>query len=186
MIEHMKISDLEDPRNKNNFGKFSKIRIIGIIKNLNKIVTKSSGEPMAKFEMEDFTGVIEAICFPKNFIDIGYKLIEDTVIMAEGHINYDGNKKSFIINTVNELDALEENKFLDLCILIDNESKEKVSELKNLIIKNKGNNQVSFAMNIENNKKEVVKMSSKYNVNLSENFMTELIKLVGRKKIRIR
>ena len=41
-------------------------------------------------------------------------------------------------------------------------------------------------MNTENNKKEVVKMSSKYNVNLSENFMTELIKLVGRKKIRIR
>ncbi len=186
MIEHMKISDLEDPRNKNNFGKFSKIRIIGIIKNLNKIVTKSSGEPMAKFEMEDFTGVIEAICFPKNFIDIGYKLIEDTVIMAEGHINYDGNKKSFIINTVNELDALEENKSLNLYILIDNESKEKVSELKNLIIKNKGNNQVFFAMNIENNKKEVVKMSSKYNVNLSENFMTELIKLVGRKKIKIR
>ena len=106
--------------------------------------------------------------------------------MAEGHINYDGNKKSFIINTVNELDALEENKSLNLYVLIDNESKEKVSELKNLIIKNKGNNQVSFAMNTENNKKEVVKMSSKYNVNLSENFMTELIKLVGRKKIRIR
>ena len=79
---------------------------------------------------------------------------------------------------------MEENKSLNLYVLIDNESKEKVSELKNLIIKNKGNNQVSFAMNIENNKKEV--KSSKYKVNLSENFMTELIKLVGRKKIRIR
>ena len=136
MIEHMKISELERSRNRRKIGKYTKIRLIGIMKNVNKIVTKNSGEPMAKFELEDFTGAIEAICFPKNFIDIGYKLIEDTVIMAEGHINYDGNKKSFIINTVNELDALEENKSLNLYILIDNESKEKVSELKNLIIKN--------------------------------------------------
>lgn len=159
---------------------------MGIIKNLNKIVTKLSGEPMAKFELEDFTGAIEVICFPKDFIKFGYKIIEDAVVMIEGHVRSEGNKQSLVAGIINELDDLEENKFLNLYILIDDESKEKVSELKKIILKNKGSNQIFLAMNTSENKKEVIKLGSKYGVSLSKNFMNELIKLVGIKKIKIR
>ena len=183
MIEHTKISETE-VRNKS--GKFDKIRIMGVIKNLNKIVTKLSGEPMAKFELEDATGAMEVICFPKDFIKFGYKIIEDAVVMIEGHVRSEGNKLSLVAGMINGLDDLEENKFLNLYILIDDESKEKVSELKKIILKNKGNNQIFLAMNTGESKKKVIKLGSKYDVSLSKKIMTELIKLVGTKKIKIR
>ena len=159
---------------------------MGVIKNLNKIVTKLSGEPMAKFELEDATGAMEVICFPKDFIKFGYKIIEDAVVMIEGHVRSEGNKLSLVAGMINGLDDLEENKFLNLYILIDDESKEKVSELKKIILKNKGNNQIFLAMNTGESKKEVIKLGSKYDVSLSKKIMTELIKLVGTKKIKIR
>ena len=87
MIEHMKISELEKSRNRRKIGKYTKIRLIGIMKNVNKIVTKNSGEPMAKFELEDFTGTVEIICFPRDFIKFGYKIFEEGIVMVEGYLN---------------------------------------------------------------------------------------------------
>lgn len=185
IIEHMNISDLEGFRNRRKIGRFTRIRLIGIVKNLNKIVTKTSGEPMAKFQLEDFTGTVEVTCFPKDYIKSGYKIREDLIMMVEGHINEEGNKYSVNLNTVSALEELEENKFLNLYVLIDDETREMVNDLKRLLIKNKGNNQIFLAI-AANNKREVIKLNKKYNVNLSRKFIGQLIKMIGIKKIKIR
>lgn len=185
MIEHTSISELGSSRNRRRIGKFSRIRLIGIIKDLNKIVTKGSGEPMAKFMLEDFTGVAEIICFPREFVKHGYKIMEDSVVMLEGHINQEGNKYSIVLNMISSLEDLDENRFLNLYILIDEESRERINDLKKLLMKNKGDNQVYLAMTIDN-KKEIIKLNKKYNVNLSRNFMVQLIKMMGKKKIKLR
>lgn len=185
IMDYTKITELEDWRNRNKIGRFNKIRLIGIIKNVNKIVTKMSGEPMAKFELEDFTGSIEIICFPKDFIKFGYKIYEEEIVIIEGHVNQEGNKYHLVLNNINSVDELEENKGLKLYILIDDESQEQVSALKNLIMKNKGDNNIYFAMNTKG-KQELVRLNKKYNVNLTKIFLRELIKIVGLKKIRLR
>ena len=185
IMDYTKITELGDWRNRNKIGRFNKIRLIGIIKNVNKIVTKMSGEPMAKFELEDFTGSIEIICFPKDFIKFGYKIYEEEIVIIEGHVNQEGNKYHLVLNNINSVDELEENKGLKLYILIDDESQEQVSALKNLIMKNKGDNNVYFAMNTKG-KQELVRLNKKYNVNLTKIFLRELIKIVGLKKIRLR
>ena len=178
IMDYTKITELGDWRNRNKIGRFNKIRLIGIIKNVNKIVTKMSGEPMAKFELEDFTGSIEIICFPKDFIKFGYKIYEEEIVIIEGHVNQEGNKYHLVLNNINSVDELEENKGLKLYILIDDESQEQVSALKNLIMKNKGDNNVYFAMNTKG-KQELVRLNKKYNVNLTKIFLRELIKIVG-------
>ncbi len=185
IVEHTKISDLENFRNRRKNGRFTKIRLIGIIKNLNKIVVKASGDPMAKFQLEDFTGTVDIICFPKDFIKLGYKIVENSIVMLEGNINQEGNKYAVILDMINNIDDLDEHKFLNLYILIDDETKDKVSDLKGLLVKNSGNNQVFLAMVIDG-KREVVKLGKKYNVSLSRNFMRELIKMIGIKKIKLR
>ena len=185
MIEHMKISDLERSRNRRKIGKFTKIRLIGIMKNLNKLVAKNSGEPMVKFELEDFTGTVEIICFPRDFVKFGYKIFEDGIAMVEGHLNQEGNRYSVVLSHINALDELDENKFLNLYVLIDDESRENIVELKKLILENRGENKVLLAM-VTDEKKEIIKLSSKYNVNLSRKFMRKLAGLVGIKKIKIR
>ena len=185
MIEHMKISELERSRNRRKIGNYTKIRLIGIMKNVNKIVTKNSGEPMAKFELEDFTGTVEIICFPRDFIKFGYKIFEEGIVMVEGHLNQEGNKYSVVLSHINALDELSENKFLNLYVLIDDESRDNIVELKKLLLENRGENKVLLAMDTDG-KKEIIKLSRKYDVNLSRKFMRKLAKLVGIKKIKIR
>ena len=100
-------------------------------------------------------------------------------------MNQEWNRYSIVLSHINSVDELEENIELKLYILIDNESREYVSSLKELIMKNSGRNRVYLAMNTKG-KQELIKLNKRYNVSLSKVFMRELIKIVGLKKIRLR
>ena len=183
IIEHLKISELDDWRNRNKIEKYNKIKLIGIIKDIKKMVTKN-GDPMVKFNLEDFTGIVETICFPKDFIEKGYKILEDKIVLIEGTIKQDGSKYSIILNDIVELDEINEKKDLKLYLLIDNESRENTEKLKEIIKKYRGENVVYFAIK-QNNKREIVKFKT-HGINLSKQFLKELVKLLGMKKIKIK
>ena len=178
IIFHNKISEISQKELK-------KVRIIGIVKNVKKFATRAGKEPMVKFEMEDFQKSIEVICFPREYITFGYKITEDQIMVLEGIVNSEQNKNTVILNNICNIENLEENKNLKLYILIDEEVKEKNQELKQLILKNKGDNQVFLAFKT-NEKKEVVKLSEKYNVNLSLKFIRKVVKLVGVERIKLK
>ncbi|ERL25800.1 MULTISPECIES: DNA polymerase III subunit alpha [unclassified Leptotrichia] len=178
IIFHNKISEISQKELK-------KVRIIGIVKNVKKFATRAGKEPMVKFEMEDFQKSIEVVCFPREYITFGYKITEDQIMVLEGIVNSEQNKNTVILNNICNIENLEENKNLKLYILIDEEVKEKNQELKQLILKNKGDNQVFLAFKT-NEKKEVVKLSEKYNVNLSLKFIRKVVKLVGVERIKLK
>ena len=178
IIFHNKISEISQKELK-------KVRIIGIVKNVKKFATRAGKEPMVKFEMEDFQKSIEVICFPREYVTFGYKITEGQIMVLEGIVNSEQNKNTVILNNICNIENLEENKNLKLYILIDEEVKEKNQELKQLILKNKGDNQVFLAFKT-NEKKEVVKLSEKYNVNLSLKFIRKIGKLVGVERIKLK
>ena len=178
IISHNKISEISQKELK-------KVRIIGIVKNVKKFATRAGKEPMVKFEMEDFQKRIEVICFPREYITFGYKITEGQIMVLEGIVNSEQNKNTVILNNICNIENMEENKNLKLYILIDEEVKEKNQELKQIILKNKGDNQVFLAFKT-NEKKEVVKLSEKYNVNLSLKFIRKVAKLVGIERIKLK
>jgi len=178
IISHNKISEISQKELK-------KVRIIGIVKNVKKFATRAGKEPMVKFEMEDFQKSIEVICFPREYITFGYKITEGQIMVLEGIVNSEQNKNTLILNNICNIENLEENKNLKLYILIDEEVKEKNQELKQIVLKNKGDNQVFLAFKT-NEKKEVVKLSEKYNVNLSLKFIRKVAKLVGIERIKLK
>ena len=178
IISHNKISEISQKELK-------KVRIIGIVKNVKKFATRAGKEPMVKFEMEDFQKSIEIICFPREYITFGYKITEGQIMVLEGIVNSEQNKNTVILNNICNIENLEENKNLKLYILIDEEVKEKNQKLKEIILKNKGDNQVFLAFKT-NEKKEVVKLSKKYNVNLSLKFIRKVAKLLGIERIKLR
>ena len=178
IIFHNKISEISQKGLK-------KARIIGIVKNVKKFATRAGKEPMVKFEMEDFQKSIEVICFPREYITFGYKITEGQIMVLEGIVNSEQNKNTVILNNICNIKNLEENKNLKLYILIDEEVKEKNQKLKEIILKNKGDNQVFLAFKT-NEKKEVVKLSKKYNVNLSLKFIRKVAKLLGIERIKLR
>ena len=72
---------------------------------------------------------------------------------------------------------------MKLYLLIDNESLENTEKLKEIIRKYRGENQVYFAIRKEN-KNEVVKFNGN-GVNLSKQFLRELVKIIGINKVKI-
>ena len=178
IISHNKISEISQKELK-------KVRIIGIVKNVKKFATRAGKEPMVKFEMEDFQKSIEVVCFPREYITFGYKITEGQIMVLEGIVNTEQNKNTIILSNICNIENLEENKNLKLYILIDEEVKEKNQELKQIVLKNKGDNQVFLAFKT-NEKKEVVKLSEKYNVNLSLKFIRKVAKLVGIERIKLK
>ena len=182
IIDYTPINNLENI-GKNN--QVSRTRIIGIISDVNKITTKSSMEPMSKFKLEDLTNSIECVCFPKDFIKYGFQIYEDNVVIIDGYINNEKNKKILVVSKITNILDLEENNSLNLYILIDEDTKDFTSDLKRLIKENKGENKVYMAV-INDNKREIIKLSDKYNVSLSKLFIRKLVNLIGLKKIKIR
>ena len=106
-------------------------------------------------------------------------------LMIKISINNEKNKKTIIMSNISNILDLEENKYLNLYILIDGETKNFTSDLKSLIRDNKGENAVYMAI-INDEKREIIKLSDKYKVSLSKSFIGKLVKLVGMKKIRIK
>ena len=62
------------------------VRIVGLVTGLRKIMTKAGGF-MATFTIEDPSGKISAIMFPKNFANFGNEIVEDQVVGVNGRLD---------------------------------------------------------------------------------------------------
>lgn len=71
----------------------------GVITALQKKWTKR-GDLMAVFVLEDLTGSIEAMVFPKSMADIGHKLVDDAVVIATGRIDKREDTPKFMVRDV--------------------------------------------------------------------------------------
>ncbi len=182
IIERSSILSIQSLEYEKNTSKF---RIIGIIKNILNTTTRVKLEPMSKFDIEDYSSSINCICFPNDYIKYSHNIYEDNVVIIEGNILIEKNKKTFVVSQINNLIDVDENSRLNLYILVDEYTKEKMSEIKQLLLLNRGLNSVYMATN-ENNKKELIKLNDKYKVRMSLQFINKLIDLIGKSRVKIR
>ncbi len=162
-----------------------RVRIIGMIKDIKKMITKKSGEPMAKFILEDYKSKVEVVCFPREYIKFGYEIFDGNIVMIEGNVSQNKERISVGLTSISSLKDLDENHKLKLYILIDEETKGKMVQLKKIIMENSGNNNAYFAVN-EDKKKEIIKLNAKYNVAITHKLIYELCREIGSEKLRIR
>ncbi|MBI5754379.1 DNA polymerase III subunit alpha [Candidatus Peregrinibacteria bacterium] len=86
------------------------VKVLGLLTGLKKIVTKSGGY-MATFTIEDPTGKVNAIMFPKNMAHYGSDLVEDQVVGINGKLDNRRGQYQVICDTV---------KLLSLDTIINN------------------------------------------------------------------
>ena len=175
MVFHNRIKNISKKKLKN-------VRIIGMIKHLSVFNTKK-GEKMAKFELEDFDGNIEIICFPNKYVNFENEIKENEIVILEGNVNFENEKYNIFLENICKLENLEKRKDLKLFIKIDEDTIKKSQEIKKLILKYRGENK--FIQVLEKGGKSEFK-TSKYTINLSLNFLRRLVKLTGFEKIKIR
>lgn len=62
------------------------VRIVGLVTGLRKMMTKAGGF-MATFMVEDPSGKISAIMFPKNYVNFANEIVEDQVVGINGRLD---------------------------------------------------------------------------------------------------
>lgn len=156
------------------------IQLFGILRNIKKIVTKNSGEIMCVFEIEDFTGIVSCIAFPRTFTNFQNEFLEGNKVYIQGSIQVDyfnGNEnKKVIVRNISSIETVLKRRSLTTYILLQEKDKDKFSHLINILKKHSGESLVYFALKTETRKE--VKLS-KYKITPDIYFVDKITKLLG-------
>lgn len=164
---------------KKDFGK--KIAIGGLISTVRKVFTKNGGY-MVYGEVEDPSGRLDFVAFPKVFIQFQSLFEEGKIVIMEGKIEKRGNVQ-FIVHSakavsldmmiqrakdsgyydINEkisrklktFDEKEPHEDLYIVNLQEGTDSKKLKDLKDLFMKHKGNTGVEICINSETEKKKI-------------------------------
>ena len=82
--------------------RYPSVRIAALVHSTKKIITKK-GDPMLFFGIEDLSGKIEAIAFPKTFAAHQEILIEGKVLILEGKVDAKDGEPKFLCERVKEI-----------------------------------------------------------------------------------
>ncbi len=126
------------------------VQIGGIISKIKKSMTKSS-EPMAFITVEDQTGSIEALVFPKTLAKVGSFIEEERIVQIFGRLSDKDGEFKLIVEEITDVpndllfdmnkDDFENNSVV-LINLPDKVSKETMEEMKAILSRNPGNAEV--------------------------------------------
>lgn len=82
----------------------SRTHIAGIIVNVKKIFTKAGNNEMAFVRVEDLSGTIEVVVFPKIFAQTSSMWVPDAVVDISGKIDEKEEKKTLLVDGVKKID----------------------------------------------------------------------------------
>jgi DNA polymerase III subunit alpha len=95
-------------------------RIGGLLVAVRKVMTKTSNAEMAFATLEDQSGSIDLVIFPKTFDKIKQHLIPELPVVVSGKIDTRSDKRSFIVNSIELLSKSStpshDTRFLNLTI----------------------------------------------------------------------
>ncbi len=81
-------------------GDGDELSIGGIITAFRKIVTKSTGQPMAFFTLEDLTGAVEVVVFPRTYEECFKLIAEDAIVLVQGRLDMKEEGVKVLANAV--------------------------------------------------------------------------------------
>jgi len=82
----------------------SKGHIAGIIVDVKKIFTKAGNNEMAFVKIEDLSGIMEVVVFPKIFAQTSTMWVADSVVDVTGKIDQKEEKKTILVDGVKKID----------------------------------------------------------------------------------
>ena len=148
------------------------VKFVAVISKIKVIRTKKNNAQMAFVSLEDSTGLIEAVVFPKAYESFTDLLTENRAIYVEGKISVREGETSVMIDLVKE--TLPENtKKYDFIIEVPKgTSQAKLMDLNNLLKKNPNGHRGLIVL--PNGKNIVVPYGINYNSGLQEQIDTIL------------
>ncbi|RAL26845.1 DNA polymerase III subunit alpha [Thermoflavimicrobium daqui] len=167
-----------------------KVTIAGLISDIRLIKTKK-GEPMAFLQVEDETGTIEVVVFPRIFIQARTLLREDQPIQITGLIKMDEKGIKLIAEACNDLaqtqakqTQTETKRKVYIRIFPQSEQKQKLHQLKQIIFAYRGETPVYLYY--ERDKKVLELPVQKYGISLSKECIFQIEELLGYQAVYVK
>lgn len=80
----------------------SKILIGGVIMLVKKIFTKATNAEMAFIKLEDLSGSMEIVIFPKTFAQFREYLVQDQIILVEGKLDFKDDRPVVLAEKISQ------------------------------------------------------------------------------------
>jgi DNA polymerase-3 subunit alpha len=123
------------------------ICVAAVVSEVRIIVTKNSGAEMAFVKVDDGTGVIELVVFPRIFRDTRDFWIEGKPILAYGRVDARGETPSLILASLETPKTTSPEVYISVP---EGCSREKLGILKELLVKSPGNKIAYLALGTKN------------------------------------
>ena len=159
-----------------------KVVIGGIISEVS-IKSTRKNEMMAFIKVEDMTGSIEVIVFPKLYVKCSKIINEDSIIIMSGHISIKEEENPKVI--AENIEPLKKNKKIINRVYImlnDNTCENDVESLKNLFLKYSGKSPIYVVLK-DSRKKFMAPRELWVDANLE--FINEIKDAVGENNVKI-
>ena len=80
------------------------VKIVGLLTQVKKIITKASNQEMAFGRVEDLTGGIEVVVFPKLYAQVNGALMRDTIVFVSGKLDEKDDRLVILADMVRPVD----------------------------------------------------------------------------------
>lgn len=162
-----------------NIGEEEVVKVCGVITGVRKKIDKA-GKSMAFFTIDDFSGSCECIMFSKIFANDGEYVEEEESVLVVGKLESSGDAVKIHVNKLLPLDRarVELSKSIKIIINKDIISLDKISLLKPILEKNKGNTPVFLSLG-KNGSGGSLYSLKEYRVKVSEDLIKEVTTLFG-------
>ncbi|SFF97246.1 DNA polymerase-3 subunit alpha [Desulfotomaculum arcticum] len=157
----------------------AEVTVGGMLGAIKKITTKK-GDNMAFAVLEDLTGSVELVVFPRVYQQYVSLLKSDNPILVRGIVNQNGDESKIIVNS---LEILNKRNFGELFIKIDQASPKLVSGIQAILCSFPGDCPVYIYFPKE---KKLARADRRFWVNLDTTVVDELVKLLGINSIKIK
>ncbi len=156
------------------------VTLAGIITAFRRSVTKR-GETMAYFILEDLTGHIEALLFPKNMSKYNHLLKNDLPVIVRGKLNMQEDKPKLFADSIKDLgDAEKEELYIKIPAAYEQAAVEE--KLLPLLEKYPGDTDLFFYFP---GTRKLIRCAEKYRVSLHPELISEIEMLFGEKSCSI-
>lgn len=156
------------------------VKIGGLISSARKINTKK-GDMMLIANLEDLSGSVPVIVFPKTYEKYAHLLNEDAVVVVKGKINRDSRTEELNVwaETIEALVELEKVRALHIEI-IDIKDGNVLNLLKEILLFYKGNEPVIIYY-----ESKKIFTGSRYHVDINPKLVSQIEELLGTGSVRV-
>jgi len=180
-VRHLLPPDITPCRQVSNLPTNQTVKVAGIINKIQRVITRN-GQPMLFVTLEDTSGTLEILVFPKTLEETRNLWQEEKIVIIQGKVSEKDSVPKLLCDQVKELDAKKSSEPCLKLIIGQGRSSQTINELKEILKLYPGSIPLLLELSSGQQKKQIkIKQGVDYSPQLKEN----LIRILGADNVQL-